>query len=74
MGDKTVVKRQNIATLNRSKDILARYKRPETGFMHNLTEVIAWINSSGQKTKLVSKQWVQDSTKPQKNSNSHILI
>ena len=29
MGAKTVVKRQNIALLDRSKVILARHKRPE---------------------------------------------
>ena len=75
MGAKTVVKRQNIASLDRSKDILARHKRPENGFMHQImTDDITWIYSSEQKSKLVSKQCVQDGTKPQKNSNSHILI
>ena len=36
MGAKTVVKRQNIALLDRSKDILARHKRPENGLMHHI--------------------------------------
>ena len=36
MGAKTVVKRQNHALLDRSKDILARHKRPENGFMHHI--------------------------------------
>ena len=75
MGAKTAVKRQNIASLDHSNDIIARYKRPENGFMHQImTEDITWIDSSEQKSKLVSKQWVQDGTKPQKNSYSHILI
>ena len=75
MGAKTVVKRQNIASLDRSKDILARHKRPENGFMHQImTDDITWIYSYAQKSKLVSKKWVQDGTKPQKNSNSHTLI
>ena len=65
MGAKTVVKRQNIASLDSSKDILARHKRPENGFMHQIvTEDIIWIHSSEQKSKLASKQWVQDCTKP----------
>ena len=75
MGAKTVVKRQNVASLDRFKDILARHKRPENGFMHQImTDDITWIYSSEQKSKLVSKQWVQDGTKPQKISNNHILI
>ena len=36
MGAKTVVKRQNHASLDRSKDILARHKRPENRFMHHI--------------------------------------
>ena len=36
MSAKTVVKRQNHALLDRSKDILARHKRPENGFMHHI--------------------------------------
>ena len=44
MGAKNVVKRQNIASLDRSKDILARYKRPENDFMHQImTEDITWM-------------------------------
>ena len=75
MGAKTVVKRQNIALLDRSKDILARHKRPENGFMHHIiTDDIIWIYSSQQKSNLLSKQCAQDGTNPQKNSNSHILI
>ena len=75
MGAKTVVKRQNIALLDRSNDILARHKRPENGFLHYImTDDITWIYSYDQKSKLVSKQWVHDGTKPQKKSNSHILI
>ena len=75
MSAKTVGKRQNIVSLDRSEDILARHKRPENVFMHQImTESITWINSFEQKSKLMSKQWVQDGTKPQKKSNSHILI
>ena len=75
MGTKTVVKRQNIALLDRSNVISARHKRPENGFMHQImTDDILWIYSSEQTSKLVSKQWAQDGTNPQKNSNSHILI
>ena len=75
MGAKTVVKRQNIALLDRSMDIIARHKKPENGFMHHImTDDIMWIYSYEQKSKLVFKQWVQDGTKPQKISNSHILI
>ena len=75
MGAKTVVKRQNIALLDRSKDILARHKRPKNGFMHHImTDDIKWIYSSQQKSKLMSKQWAQDGTKPQIYSNSHTLI
>ena len=68
MGAKTVVKRQNIVLLHHSRDILARHKRPENGFMHYImTDDILSIYSSQQKSKLVSKQWAQDGTKPQKN-------
>ena len=75
MGDKTVVKKQNNALLDRSKDILARHKRPENGCMHQImTDDITWIYSSEQKSKLVFKQLAQDGTKSQKSSNSHILI
>ena len=67
MGDKTVVKRQNHALLDRSKDTLARHIRPENGFMHHImTDDITWIYSSEQTSKSVSKQLVQDGTKPQK--------
>ena len=71
----TVVKRQNIASLDHSNDVLARHKRPENGFMHRImTDDITWIYSSEQKSKLVSKQWVQDGSQSQKNSNNHILM
>ena len=36
MGAKTVVTGQKNALLDRSKDILARHKRPENGFMHHI--------------------------------------
>ena len=75
MGAKTVVKRQIIASLDRSKEILARHKRAENGFKHQIMTVdITWIYSYEQKSKLMSKQWVQDGTKPHKISNSYILI
>ena len=48
MGAKTVAKRQNIALLDRSKDILAYRKRPENGFMHQI------ITYTEQKKKLYS--------------------
>ena len=75
MGAKTIVKRQNIALLDRSKDIVARHKIPGNGFMHHImTEDITWTYSYEQKSKLVSKQLVQHGTKPQKISKSNILI
>ena len=44
MGAKTVVKRQNIASLDRSKDVRASHKRPENGIMHQImTDDIIWI-------------------------------
>ena len=47
MGSKTVVKRQNIASIDGSKDILARYKKPENGLMHQImTEDITLIYST----------------------------
>ena len=74
MGAKTVAKRQNIASLDRSKDILTRHNRPENGFIHHImTDDISWIYSSKQKSKLMSQKWVQDYTKSQKISNSHSL-
>ena len=49
MGVKTVVKRQNIASLDRSKDILARHKRPGNGFTHQImTDDITLIDFSEQ--------------------------
>ena len=63
MDAKTAVKRQNIASLDHSKDIIARYKRPENGFMHQImTEDITWMYYSEQKTKLVQTmgtRWFQ---------------
>ena len=65
MVAKTVVKKQNNASLDRSNDILARHKRPEYGFKHHImSDDITWIYFSEQKSKWVSKQWVQDGTKP----------
>ena len=64
MGAKTVVKRQNHALLDRSKDILARHKRPENGFMHHImTDDITWIYYSEQKIQVgvrtMGTRWYQ---------------
>ena len=65
MGAETVVKRQNIDSLDRSRDILARHKRPENGIMHHIIiDDITWIYSSERKSKLVSKQFLDCKAEP----------
>ena len=65
MGAETVVKRQNIDSLDRSRDILARHKRPKNGIMHHIiTDDITWIYSSEQNSKLVSKHFLDCKAEP----------
>ena len=51
-----------------SKDIPICQKRPEDGFPHHImTDDETLIYSSEQKSKLVSKLWLQDGSEHKKN-------
>ena len=63
-----MAKDKTLLRLTISKDIIARHKRPEGGFMHYLiTDDETWTYSAEQKSKLVSEQLVQDGSQTQKN-------